>query len=361
MPGWRLLIGGYTQDVPGEGLAAQGEPEPVRLAALDADRRFQDLGRLDAGVNPSWIARHPSLPVAYACTEDFTPGVQGSVTAWDLAGPELTMLARAGTGGHAPCHIGVVLDDAVSALIVSHYVGSQVTLVPLDEAGRPAQAPSDVVLHSGASGAVPERQEAPHPHQAVWDPIARLAWVCDLGQDRVIGYELRRGRLREAAELVVAAGFGPRHIAPHPSLGAMALIGELANQVAVYRRGEAAATWVETDRRSTLPPNWPGASGAAAIRWNSPGTRLYASNRGHDSLAVWSFSDDGRLTALGYCPVAAEPRDLVLSQDGHWALVAAQSAHRVVAYPIAESGLLGSEAHSMPCASPSRVALIDRF
>src|SRR5665647_2647367 len=155
---------------------AAGQPGVVRVA------------RLDGGVNPSWITVHPTRPVAYACNEDFAPGVVGSVVTWDVGRGAPESRAGASTGGHAPCHAVVAPDGEDHALVVSHYVGGQVSVVPLDREGLPYGSASDVITHMGASFADRERQEAPHPHQATLDPVSGLIWVSDLGQDRVVGY-----------------------------------------------------------------------------------------------------------------------------------------------------------------------------
>ncbi|MDR1512845.1 MAG: lactonase family protein [Propionibacteriaceae bacterium] len=358
MAGLRLAVGGYTKDAPGGGPPPGQAPPPARIAELAPDGTLRDRGGFDAGVNPSWIAVHPEASVVYACSEDFTAGVEGSITAWSQAGPAPRPVGVARTGGHAPCHVGVASSDAGLALVVAHYVGGQVSVVPLDGDGHPASDPSDVVQHVGASAAVADRQEAPHPHQALWDRAAALVWVCDLGQDRVVGYRLRSGQLSQAAELAVPPGFGPRHVAFHPSLGAMALVGELANEVMLFRRGERPADWREVDRRPTLPGGFSGASGAAAILWDATGQRLYATNRGHDSVAVWRLRSEGTLAPVGHSPVGAAPRDLALTSDGRWALVAAQGEHRVTAHPVAADGLLGPAASDLTCAFPARVALL---
>lgn len=355
MTAWDLLIGGYTRDESDIAEPVGNVPEAARTAVLDDGGRLTDTGRLLSGVNPSWIAWHPGGTVAYACDEDFTAGATGSVAAWELGATEPVRVVS--SGGHAPCHVAVVPDGDGLALVLSHYVGGQVSVVPLDAAGRPDEAPSDVVVHSGAAFVHPE-QEAPHPHQAMFDPASGLVWVSDLGQDRLVGYRLRGGVLTEVAELVTPPGFGPRHAALHPGGNHLALVGELANEVLLCRRGQQGG-WQEVSRRSTLPLGWSGRSDAAALVWSPDGAHLYASNRGHDSVAVWAF-DEGALALVGHSPAGAAPRDFCLAPDGRWALSAAQGEHRVIAFPVRGDGLLGAEVGSIACRYPSRVAVRGR-
>jgi len=357
--GWDLLIGGYNKEAPGAGGPAAGQPGVVRVARLDDQGHLTDAGRLDGGVNPSWITVHPTRPVAYACNEDFAPGVVGSVVTWDVGRGAPESRAGASTGGHAPCHAVVAPDGEDHALVVSHYVGGQVSVVPLDREGLPYGSASDVITHMGASFADRERQEAPHPHQATLDPVSGLIWVSDLGQDRVVGYRLWKGKLRQEAEQMTPPGFGPRHTALHPGRDHLALVGELANEVIVYRRDPTRSGWLDVSRHSTLPAGWSGENGAAALVWSSDGRHLYASNRGHDSVAVWNFDvATARLALRGHSAVGASPRDFCLTPDGRWALSAAQGEHRAIAFPVLPSGLLGPETDSIECAYAARVAVV---
>ena len=62
-------------------------------------------------------------------------------------------------------------------------------------------------------GANPERQEKPHPHQAILDPTGKFFLVPDLGFDRVHVFSVDPATLKytEQAPLLAPAGSGPRH------------------------------------------------------------------------------------------------------------------------------------------------------
>jgi hypothetical protein len=62
-------------------------------------------------------------------------------------------------------------------------------------------------------GANPERQEAPHPHQAITDPTGDYIVVPDLGADLVRIFKVDKATLtwNPVAPLVAAPGDGPRH------------------------------------------------------------------------------------------------------------------------------------------------------
>lgn len=86
-------------------------------------------------------------------------------------------------------------------------------------------------------GANPDRQEAPHPHQAVLDPTGAFVLVPDLGADLVRAFAVGEGAsLVEGEALGVEAGSGPRHVAFREGEGGvvMYLITEMANTISGF-------------------------------------------------------------------------------------------------------------------------------
>lgn len=95
-------------------------------------------------------------------------------------------------------------------------------------------------------GPVKDRQEKPHPHQAVVDPSGRFLVVPDLGADLVRYYSFEHGvdKLTEHAPLGVQAGSGPRHLVFWSADGQcnnstvfMYVLSEFTNAVTGYRVG----------------------------------------------------------------------------------------------------------------------------
>jgi 6-phosphogluconolactonase len=260
--------------------------------------------------------------------------------------------------GESPCH-GLVLSDG-SGIVVSHYLGDVVSFIRLTKGGVGVQT----VVPQGTLGPVTARQDGPHPHQAVQDPFTGNVWVCNLGLDALIEYEVTDSGLEEVSRVATPAGFGPRHMMYHPSGHWRAVIGELANEVILYGHvpettdGVRTEGWVEAGRISTIPPNWHGDNTAAALRWSSDGTRLYASNRGDDSVTVYTL-DSGVLTPVQSVPIAAGPRDFALSRDGRWALVAGQYANLVQLLEVRGDGTLGEVVSELSYPAPAALLEVD--
>jgi len=312
-----LYIGTYT--------------ESVYLVRMD--RRSGELlrvGSANAGANPSFLTIHPNRRVLYAVNEL----EKGAVRAFAIsrASGALTQLNEQPSGGGAPCFVSV--DASGRALLVANYGGGNVALLPIQPNG--ALAPAHVVQHTG-TGPNAERQEAPHAHCIIPDPTNRFALAADLGADRVFVYRLdingRSLRHTEEGDAVMRPGAGPRHIAFHPSLPLVFVANELDSTVATLRFDAERGALSPADTRSTVPAGWTGTNYPADIHVAASGRTLYVSNRGHNSIAVFSVTRAGALALEQTVSTEGDwPRNFSLDPSGRWLLVANQRSDSVVVF-----------------------------
>jgi len=294
--------------------------------------------------NPSFLARHPGGHFLYAVNEvaSFGGGRTGAVSAFAIepVAGSLTLIDQQPSGGADPCHL--VLDRAGRNVLVANYNGGNVAVFPVDADGSLKPA-ADVRAHTG-SGPDAARQKEPHAHGVFLDAPERFAFAADLGADRVFVYrfDAEASRLVPAdpASISLPPGSGPRHLAWHPSGKTLYVISELRSTVTVFRHVAGALTPVQTV--STLPPGFTGGNTAAEVAVSPDGRTLYASNRGDDSLAVFSIdAGSGRLTAAGRVPTGGRvPRHFAIDPAGRWLLAANQESDLITIFRIdAESGL----------------------
>ncbi|HET9516502.1 MAG TPA: beta-propeller fold lactonase family protein, partial [Actinoplanes sp.] len=219
-----VFVGCYTPESGGEG---EG------VALLRRDPASGALTRGDVVTptpSPSFLARHPALPVLYAVNEL----EEGTVSSWSVA-PDgaLTALAVRSTGGSHPCHLAVSADGRY--LLVANYGSGSVAVFPLGPDGAPGQR-TDLAALDG-HGPDPLRQEGPHAHMVAPDPDTGEVLVVDLGADRVRRYRVDAvtGRLTtQPTAVVTVARTGPRHLSRHPD-GTVLLVGERAANVTWLR------------------------------------------------------------------------------------------------------------------------------
>ena len=324
-----LYAGTYTEGTRSEG---------IYLIRMDrGSGQLQRVGSVDAGPNPSFLAIHPNGRVLYAVNEleQFNGRPTGAVSAFAIerASGALTRLNEQPSEGGAPCFVSV--DRSGRALLVANYAGGSVALLPIEANG--ALAPAQVVQHTG-TGPNAERQEAPHAHCILPDPSNRFVLAADLGADRVFVYRLdlegKSLRHVEGGDAVMRPGAGPRHIAFHPTLPLVFVANELDSTVATLRFDPARGALSPQGTLSTLPAGWTGTNYPADIHVAASGRTLYVSNRGHNSIAVFSVAEStGALALDQVVPTEGDwPRNFSLDPTGRWLLVANQRSDSVVVF-----------------------------
>jgi 6-phosphogluconolactonase len=322
-----LYIGTYTEGNHDDG---------IHLARFDTETgALRRQGAINAGANPSFLAIHPRGHTLYAVNETTEwhgkPG--GGVTAFDIAPAtgELSRLGEQYSEGGAPCYVSI--DRAARVLLIANYVGGNIAVLPVVD-GTISTA-THVVQHSG-QGPNAERQEGPHAHCIVTDPSNRFALAVDLGVDRILVYRLGDdgNRLEHVAhgDAVLRPGAGPRHLAFHPTLPLVYVANELDSTVSTFRFESVQGTMTPVASTSTLPAGWRGTNYPADIHVAPSGRHLYLSNRGHNSIAVYSVAErTGSLALEQHISTEGDwPRNFSLDPSGNWLLVANQRSGSVV-------------------------------
>jgi 6-phosphogluconolactonase len=350
LDGELLYVGTYTDDRRRDG-----------IYLVHMDRRSGELkqvGSVDAGANPSYLAIHPNGRVLYAANEveKYNGRATGAISAFAIARDTgaLTRVGEQPSEGGAPCFVSV--DRSGRVVLVANYVGGSVALLPIQADGALAPAAS-VVQHKG-SGPIADRQSAPHAHCIVADPSNRFALAADLGADRVFVYRLdldgKSLRQIEGGDAVMRAGAGPRHIAFHPTLPFVFVANELDSTVATLRFDAERGMLSPIYTSSTLPPGWTGTNYPADIHVAPSGRTLYVSNRGHNSIGVFSVAATGALTLDQVVSTDGDwPRNFSLDPTGRWLLVANQKSNSIVVFGRdQESGKLSPTRQRIELPSP---------
>ena len=326
-----LYIGTYTEG---------GQREGIHLVRMDPrSGALRLVGSFDAGANPSFLTIHPNGRVLYAVNEveKYKERASGAVSAFTIASNtgELTRRnEQQPSQGGAPCYVSV--DHSGRVVLVANYVGGNVALLPIEADGSLAPA-THVEQHTGR-GPNAERQEAAHAHCIVPDPSNRFALSADLGADRVFVYRLdldgKSLHRVEHGDAVMRPGAGPRHIAFHPTLPLVFVANELDSTVATLRFDAERGVLSPRGALSTVPAGWTGTNYPADIHVAASGRTLYVSNRGHNSIAVFSVARSTGALALEQV-IATEgdwPRNFTVDPTGRWLLVANQKSGSVIVF-----------------------------
>ncbi|MFC6022379.1 lactonase family protein [Plantactinospora solaniradicis] len=310
-------IGCYTAESGGRGTGIVAARRDAVSGGLDV------LGVVATTPSPSFLARHPRLPVLYAVNEL----TAGTVSAWTIhSDGALTPLSVRSTGGDSPCHVAV--DPGGEFLFVANYGSGSVSVHPLDATGTP-QERTDLVTHDG-SGVVPDRQDGPHAHMVSPDPVGAGLLAVDLGTDSIYRYERDpAGRLRQTARVRTQPGTGPRHLARHPDGRRCFVAGELDASVTAYgwdgADGLTERGRIEASRRSGLVQ-------PSEIAVGPDGRFLYLANRGVGTVAVYALDDDLPRYVAEISGAGDWPRHLALL--GGYLYVAEERTDVVAVFPL---------------------------
>ena len=342
------------------GGAPKGEPyvyvggygSQIHIFHLDVgDGSLTPVGSpVDAGTNPSFLAVDPARHTLFAVNED--GGGKGAVASFHLdAGTgQLTFLSRVSSQGDGPAHVST--DKTGGFAFVANYGGGTVAVLPIGPGGLLGDA-TDVHDHGGGSA---------NPHQTIVSPANDYAFVPNKGLDTVTRYAFNAatGKLTSATTLSVAGGAGPRHLDFGPSGAHAYLINENDSTIDALSYDGAAGKLTSIQTISTLPAGFQGNNTGAEVQVAPSGKFVYASNRGDDSIAVFSVAPDGKLALVGHQPTMGQtPRHFQIEASGELLLVANQNSSNVVTFRIdAAKGTLTPTGKSVTVQSCSYVGVV---
>ena len=325
---YRVYVGTYTGG-DSEGIysfdfdSSTGATTPVKLVA--------------EATNPSFLAVHPSGKYLFSVNEtgEFDGQKSGGLTAFavDPVSGELKSLNQVASGGGAPCHI--VVDKTGKSLLTANYSGGNVCVNAIGSDGQLGQRTS-LQQHKGSS-ANQQRQKEPHAHSINLDPQNHFAFVADLGTDEVVIYRFdsKTQILKPHAKTEVKPGSGPRHFSFHPSGKFAYLINELSNTITVFRYDAENGKLDTIQTISTLPEGYAGTSYTAEVLVHPSGKFVYGSNRGDDSIAVFSIADDGRLSLVEIESTGGKtPRNFGIDPTGHFLFAENQASDSIELFKI---------------------------
>lgn len=223
---------------------------------------------------------------------------------------------------------------------MANYTGGSIAAFPISEDGKLGEA-SAFVQHTG-HGPDAKRQEAPHAHSIDLSPDNRFAMVDDLGLDKLLVYKFDadKGTLtpNDPPFAKLDSGAGPRHFALHPTGKFAYVVSEMHSTVTVFSADLKAGTFHPVQTVSALPDNFKGPNDDAEVEVHPSGKFLYASNRGHDSIAVFAIdSAKGTLTLVEHTSTQGKtPRNFAIDPTGRLLFAENQESDNIVVFRIDE-------------------------
>lgn len=335
----------------GTNTGGSGGSEGIYFSTFDpATGEISEAGLAAKYSQPGFLALHPDKPLLYSIGRS-EEHPQGSLAVFQL-GNRLELLAETSSRGRGPCHLAI--DPTGSVLAVANYGDGSTATVRLGDDGRFAGGGFSRAI--AGKGPRADRQEGPHAH-GVYFRGDRLL-VPDLGLDKVLIYRPDPATAEAEGEpdsWAGAPGAGPRHLAFSPDGKHAYVINELDNTVTACSWDEKNGTLATVQTAGTLPDAWEGSSTTSEIEVHPNGRFVYASNRGHDSIAVFRRDpSDGTLSRIQVAPCGGRtPRHFAIAPGGEWLLCAHQDSNTIRALPIdPATGSLGAPGKAVAFPNP---------
>lgn len=306
----------------------------------------------DAVPNPHYLAFDHTQRFLYSAHGDSSEICSYAI---DRQTGKLNLLNKQPTGGNNSS--SVMPDPGNRYMVLAN--GPGVAVFPIGRDGSLGPR-SDLHIPRGETGPWRHHQEGPHPHQAWFDPTGGFVLAPDKGLDKihVFRFDAAHGKLvpNDPPYVKARTGAGPRHVAFHPIQPYAYVVNELDSTVTGYLWDAEAGELKPFQVVPTTPSTYTGDNTGAEIAISPSGRFVYASNRGHESIAIFSADPaSGLLDPLGWESVQGrKPRFFCLDPDASHLYAANENSHTIVEYRVNHStGKLMSTGRIVETGSPS--------
>ena len=314
-------IGTYTQEKSKGIYRFTLDPEAEELNGGDLIEEFQ--GPLYLDIQDDKL---------YSLKQD---GDTAGIATFEIADGELKFIDECLPEGENGCYLTASSDGKY--MLDAVYDSGKVRLYKMDEHGIVVER-LDVFQVEG--NGPHERQDHAHSHFVTETPDGKYFAAVDLGADKIVTFSIEEERLVVVVESKVAPGSGPRHLVFSDAGDYAYILTELSNEVIAAEYNDGAFSPIAT--YSLLQEDFTEHSQAAAIRKHPNGKYIYASNRGHNSIAVFEIKDNGK--SLNRLQIESSngnwPRDFNITPDGQYLVCAHEKSHNVVLFNINEDGTI---------------------
>ncbi|MDQ3534016.1 MAG: beta-propeller fold lactonase family protein [Bacteroidota bacterium] len=352
-----VYIGTYTK----------GESKGIYLYKLDVETgALKSVSTTSGVVNPSFLTLDPGRKFLYAVNEvgDFQGKESGAVSAFsiDQKTGALSFLNQQPTSGSSPCYVNV--DKTGKVLMVANYGGGNVAIYPIKSNGHIGKSTSVVNHKSGNKGETTNAKA----HCIVTDPDNNYVFVPYLGEDKISIYKLNVEKadlsLNNPDSIVTKEGAGPRHFTFHPNGDFAFVINELNSTVTSFNYNKKNGQLKEVHTVSSLPKDFKEKNSCAHILVSPDGGYLYGSNRGHNSIVVYSIDQNsGKITLVEHTSTLGKtPRNFTIDPSGKILLAANQDTNDIFTFFInSKNGKLTATGNKVSLPSPVFLKVVPLF
>ena len=348
---------------------------------FQVDRETGELspaGTFDLGTSPSCLALNSNGTRMYSSNETDRAGKdnkEGTISAFDIdrSNGKLKLLNTVPSGGAGPTYVSI--HPSGKFLLVANYFGGSVSVLPIKPDGRLGNA-TYVHEATGKIGPTTAKNAPPgsfafsghdrtHAHMIEADPSGRFVFHVDLGLDQIFQwkFDVQQGKLiaNNPPTISLPPGDGPRHFYFHPNGRWFYSIQEEGSTIVLFDYDNQSGTLSARQTISTLPPGFAGSNFCSEILVSKDGKFVYAGNRLHDSIGIFSIGFNGELKFQGVEWTRGDyPRSFNFDPSGQFLYSCNQRADNVAVFKVnRETGGLAFTGHYTPVGNPSIIVFLD--
>jgi 6-phosphogluconolactonase (cycloisomerase 2 family) len=334
-------------------------------------------GVYELGTSPNCLALNAAGTRLYSSneTDRVGEGNEGTVSAFAInrADGQLSLLNTVRSGGAGPTYVSI--HPSAKFVLVANYFGGSVAVLPILPDGRLGTA-TDVKQDSGtvgpkkASNAPPgsfafSGHDRTHAHMIEADSSGRFVLHADLGLDRIFVWKFdeRTGVLtaNDPPAVSLPPGDGPRHFFFHPNGRWCYSLQEEGSNIVLFDYDSAKGRLAARQTISSLPPGFAGSNFCSEIMVSGDGRFVYAGNRLHDSIGIFSVGTTGELTFVGEEWTRGNyPRSFNFDPSGQFLYSCNQRADNITVFRVdRNTGGLAFTGQYTPVGNPSSIVFLD--
>ena len=331
----------------------------------------------EMGTSPSCLALNASGTRLYSANETDRSGEdkEGTVGAFAInrADGKLEPINTVRSGGAGPTFVSI--HPSGRFVLVANYFGGSVAVLPILPDGRVGAA-TDIKKYAGKVGPTRATNAPPgsfaisghdrtHAHMIQADPSGRFVLHADLGLDRIFiwKFDEQKGALTpgDTPAVSLPPGDGPRHFVFHPNARWLYSIQEEGSNIVLFDYDATTGRPASRQTISTLPPGFAGSNFCSEILISADGRFVYAGNRLHDSIGIFSIGPNGTLTFVGEEWTRGNyPRSFNIDPTGRFLYCCNQRGDNIAAFRVdRETGGLHFTGQYTPVGNPSIIVFLD--
>ncbi len=313
------------------GTYTDGKSKGIYKYALKKNGDLEKIGLAAKTENPSFLTISNDKKYLIAVNEISNKDTVGTVSSFLIKGDSLQPISNISSGGAHPCHISI---NDQNYITIANYTGGNVGLLRLNENGGLSNL-LDVQQHTGKG--TTDRQEAPHAHSSWFVPGSDDIISVDLGTNELwfskLDISSQKLQASTQQKLKMVDGAGPRHVTIHSNNKWIYVLNELNGTITLVQKNTK-GIYEKGFTISTLPKDYTETNSSADIHISQDGNFVYASNRGHNTIAIFKTNSlNGELTLVGHEPTRGDaPRNFSLSLEDDYVLVANQNSNNIISF-----------------------------